>query len=369
MKRRSLAWVVTALGLTAAVALATVGTAGPVALLAADDRGIVHERGQPGQQDPDPRVTNPGPVAPDPGTETPCPVAETPDPRVTNPGPVAQTTDPGTGTPCPVAEDPTPGADGGTPPADQAGPHASAPTEGLRTLANALVVENGSVSLFLAAPPGLTATPTEVSVLYGAVRRTESYSNDRGVDFNVYVPPLDGSRRTEYLAITLTELTPERAHYSIVSQRVVEPVFDVTISPLYIISDYDSFCDTGTGADPTVSWVDPTGVQGRYELSDSYGYVSGFYRSFTRASVGSDLTLPTLEWYDRDPGGPTGENVLPRGTQRLLPLPYAIPLPIFDVAGVPADTERRVVETLPDAGGDGCSAQLTYTITYTLLRN
>lgn len=143
MNRRTLARLVAAAGLAAAV---SIGMAGPAAALpppGADDRGAVDEREQPGPETADP----------DPAVEDPGPVTGNPDPRTTNPGPVPDTT-------------------GGAPTTEQAGPHASAPTANLRKLADALVVEHEGIYLDITAPPGLGVGPIEISIGFGPERFT-----------------------------------------------------------------------------------------------------------------------------------------------------------------------------------------------------
>lgn len=138
----------------------------------------------------------------------------------------------------------------------------------------------------------------------------------------------------------------------------VDPQYTVTISDLFINADGDGFCDPVGSADPTVFWVDPDGVTHR-KFAFDLDHVSDFRGTWTEVDVNRGLTKPTLEWADRDIDGigSVGENVLPRGPQ-LLPFPGSYPdrNPVV----------QEVVETLPDAGGDGCSASMYYTITYTL---
>lgn len=107
-----------------------------------------------------------------------------------------------------------------------------------------------------------------------------------------------------------------------------------------------------------MTWTDPDGVQRTVDLAGHSGSLPGFAGTWTQVGARSGLTEPVIEWTDRDPGGPIGENALPRGVA-LLPQPVS--------TGFGA-TERRVSLQLPDSGGDrGCSASIGYTITYAVI--
>ena len=144
-------------------------------------------------------------------------------------------------------------------------------------------------------------------------------------------------------------------------QLTVAPRFTISISPIVMEADYRGSCDLVGSADPTLVWVDPAGTQHREDPSG--GVVNGFAGSWRDVAIGSDHRLPTLSWIDRDPGE-AGENVQPRGSAPLLPLPEDIGEPDFAV-GVPAYVVP-VAEELRDAGGDDCTARMTYRISYVL---
>lgn len=346
-----------ALGLVIAVAVAA---AGPAHALQPSGDADVSDSGEaadpsapatPAPQaapEPDPRVEHPAPT-PDTASTTPTPEPEPEpesDPRVTNPGPATAEA------PVPASEDPQPTD------AAAGGPHASAPTANLRKLANALIVTKNSPTVEVSAPAGLDVGIVEISILFGADRLTRNYNNTSGSRFEVHAPPGDGTARQDNLDITLTERNPGGPHhYSIVSSVSIAPLFTVTVSPL-TVNAFGGSCDLVGLADPTIFWVDPAGVPHRYDLSSAIGEISAFGGTWTDVSTSSGLTMPTLEWVDRDPGGfgSIGENALPRGAA-LLPLPGYLPQ-----AGT---IKYPFSDRYADAGGDSdCFADLAYTVTF-----
>ncbi|MHA6784117.1 hypothetical protein ACVGOW_24450 [Pseudonocardia saturnea] len=301
---------------------------------------------------PDPRVTDPGPTT-----------TATPDPRVTNPGPFPVPAPPVTG-PVPVPPTTAPPAPAGDapPPAAPAadGPHAAAPTANLRRLAAALTTQVRGVTAEVGAPAGLGVGPIEISVSWGGRRLTANYDEATGRRFENHVEPRDGAIREEYLTTTLTERVPGGPHhYSIHTPVVVEPLYDITVSEAYLYAH--GTCDVPASlnaADPTVTWTNPDGVQRTVDLTDNAGRLSGFAGTWTGVGARRGLTEPVVEWVDRDPGGPIGENALPRGAA-LLPQPESTGF---------GTTERRIHLELPDSGGDrGCSASVGYTISYAVV--
>ncbi|MDN5932747.1 MAG: hypothetical protein L0I24_17055, partial [Pseudonocardia sp.] len=238
-----------------------------------------------------------------------------------------------------------------------AGPPAPAPTANLRTLAAALVSRTRGVTAEVSAPAGLGVGPIEISVSWGGRRLTADYDTAAGRRFQIHVPPRDGAIRQEFLTTTLTERVPGGPyHYSIHTPVQVEPLYDITVSEAYLYAH--GTCDVPASlnhADPTVTWKDPDGVQRTVDLGDYAGYLPGFGGIWTGVGARGGLTEPVIEWLDRDPGGPIGENALPRG-------PVLVPL--SESTGF--DTTRRPVRLeLPDAGGDlGCSATIRYTVSY-----
>jgi hypothetical protein len=349
-----------AIGLVIAVAVAA---AGPAYALQPSGDADVRDSGEaadpsapatPAPQaapEPDPPVETQAAPEPDPRVEHPVPTPDTasatptPDPRVTNPGPATADA------PVPASEEPQPTE------AAAGGPHASAPTANLRKLANALVVTKNSPTVEVSAPAGLDVGIVEISILFGADRLTRNYNNTSGSRFEVHAPPGDGTVRQDNLDITLTERNPGGPHhYSILSSVSIAPLFTVTVSPL-TVNAFGSSCDLVGYADPTIFWVDPAGVPHRYDLSSAIGEISAFGGTWTDVSTSSGLTMPTLEWVDRDPGGfgSIGENALPRGAA-LLPLPGY--LPQTDSIKYPFN------DRYADAGGDSdCFADLSYTVT------
>jgi hypothetical protein len=255
---------------------------------------------------------------------------------------------------------PAPTGDG---PQSAPGPNSAAPTVGLRLLADAMTVSNGSVTLNVNFPPGINTSPTEISILYGVRRATMQYNGARGTYFDVQFAPGNGAVRTENLTVTLTELTPEHHHYSVLRKLTVAPRFQVSVSPLVLAADIKGSCDAIGGADPTLVWMDSAGTQHREDTDR--GVVDGFAGSWPLVTMNSNHRLPTLSWIDRDPGE-SGENALTRRAEPMLPLPEEIPAPDWSRGVVPYVVP--VVEELRESGGDNCSARLNYRITYVLQR-
>lgn len=85
---------------------------------------------------------------------------------------------------------------------------AAAPTQNLRRLADAIVVQHKGIYLRVTAPAGLNIGPIEISIGFGGQRYTRNYDNARGTNDLLAYPPLDGAARREYWDITLTERVP-----------------------------------------------------------------------------------------------------------------------------------------------------------------
>ncbi|MGQ0577271.1 MAG: hypothetical protein ACT4RN_24165 [Pseudonocardia sp.] len=381
MNGTSSARLVAALALITATTLGMVGPAAAAPPPGPDGGGTATRTaasGPPSQAagQPDPRATNPGLTSTVPPPPEPCPVAapgpgpvaprpEEPDPKVTNPGP-------GTGVPCPTGSpapatpapetpgnptpDPTAGAQ--APPAGNTGQHASAPTANLRKLAEALTVRTKGITTAVLAPPGLGVGPIEISFSMGANRITTQYGNENGSRHAVDAAPQDGTVRDETLAVSLLERTPGGPyHYAIVQVVRVEPLYRFEFGALRVQA-YGG-CDLFGAPDPTVSWVDADGMQRQADAGSAGGpygndLVPEFSAEWRDVSVNRGLTLPTVEWFDRDVFGPVGQNALSRGAP-LLPRPGRQET---------RDTHHEFFsEVQPEAGGQDCKATVSYRLT------
>jgi hypothetical protein len=215
------------------------------------------------------------------------------------------------------------------------------------------------------APPGVDVGPVEITATFGGDRvLTAEYAPGSGTLLKHHFPHLHGNLRTENLDVTLRERGPDGPlMYSMEQAVTIRPQFDITFSRL--TGDIDGRCDLIGSPDPTVFWMDANGVQHRHDRNGGFlGFwapgmtwdVEGFATTVRRASLDQGPTLPTFEWYDRDPRGSIGEPGLPRGP-RLLPRPDS-PAGLAETV-LPVRTPH-----LPEADGDGCTASFSYTIHY-----
>jgi hypothetical protein len=198
------------------------------------------------------------------------------------------------------------------------------PTPGLNALFRTITVKARSVSAVVHAPAGLAVTnTTEISVLFGDHRLTQTYDRKAGTTVRFTYPVGDGKRRNEMLTINLTERVPGGAvayHWNRLA--VIEPEFEVTISDLTFTLLND--CDPVGDSEPDVGIGDDQGVV-QVELSMSANetrHLHELSRHVAAAKVSDGLIVPNLSFIEEDLGGfhgPPGQPVAPAllpGTSR-----------------------------------------------------
>jgi hypothetical protein len=198
-----------------------------------------------------------------------------------------------------------------------AGPFSNAPTENLFRIASHLSLRQKSVTSVVTVPAKLGITsPVEISILFGTQRITQNYSEANGNRFRFDFDALDGTVRRENVAISLRDDTPTGPKtYPVLRTVDLEPLFDVTISPLGFIAL--DVCDPLSPADPVISWVDAEGTRHDVELDGNAGRITaGFAGTWQEVGASRGLTTPDPIWFEDDPlefGAPPspGPPVLP----------------------------------------------------------
>ena len=210
----------------------------------------------------------------------------------------------------------------------------------------------------------VTTSPTEISVLYGVRRATVQYDSARGTYIDVQFPPLNGAVRKENLTVTLTELTPEHHHYSIVRELTVAPRFEVSVSPLVLAADLKGSCDVVGFGRPHADLDGP----GRDAAPAGHQPWPG--RRVRRSlAVGGDEQRPPAAHPELDrsrPGGGRRGRADPQVRADAAAAGGDSPAPDWSRGVVPY--VQGVAVELRDAGGDNCSARLNYRVTYVLQR-
>jgi hypothetical protein len=186
-----------------------------------------------------------------------------------------------------------------------AGPFSTAPTENLYQIASHLSLRHKSVSTVVSVPAGLPITNNvEISVLFGTERLTRNYSRATINRLLFNFDPLDGAKRRENVTITLRDDTPAGPKtYALLWFVDLEPLFDLTISPLGFIAL--SACDLFSPADPVIRWVDAEGTPRHVELDGDAGRITtGFAGTWREVGVSNGLTAPEPIWHESDPTFP-----------------------------------------------------------------
>jgi hypothetical protein len=200
------------------------------------------------------------------------------------------------------------------------------PTPGLAALFKGITVKARSVSAVVHAPAGLAVTnTTEISVLFGNRRVSQNYDRANGTTIAFNYPVGDGKSRNEVLTINLTEQAPGGAvayHWNRLA--VIEPLFEVTVSDLTFTLIND--CDVVGDSEIVLNIGDDRGSFD-VELSMSGGetrHVHKLSRHLPAAKVSDGLIVPSLSFFEDDPGGfsssggtPTGPALLPGTTRHL----------------------------------------------------
>jgi len=241
-----------------------------------------------------------------------------------------------------------------------------APTANLALIAYALSFRSKSLTTLITLPAGLPVDqPVEMSIGYFSSgggpdpsvgnRLTQSYVRSTGNRFQYLEPERDGKPRHMRIDVSLREAKPngESVLFSFRIETDLDPLYDVQISPLSFTLLND--CATFGDSDMTVMWKRP----------DQRSNNSWNYRNFT-TSAGKQVRINEFTWLGRE---------VSASMHYLLPFPgfyHRGPLP---TPSVPERSEnlvpgrnRRIKYVVSESGSilPGCSADLEYTITYTL---
>jgi hypothetical protein len=302
------------------------GAAGPAGALPPPDHEVT--TGDAGSADP------PGDSPPDTPPDTPSP----PSPR----GGGVHDVPPSPGT-------------GGTNAPPEANPGAATPT--LRRVADALRLDNHSVSTLVSVPAGIAidgGRPFEISVSFGGTRVTQNYDAAHGNRLTHEFSAGDGSKRFEPVDITLSETLADGQHqpYAIRSKLAVEPLYTINVSGLtfHEIGHCDS---NGTPADPFIAWTDPTGGHHHEEIDpgifDGFDVMDSFGGLYQEVGASRAFTEPGIVWYEEDPLEFHSDN------PPVSPGPALLP-----------GTTHKVDQLIAPKQGGPCLGEFTYFLTYKL---
>jgi hypothetical protein len=221
-----------------------------------------------------------------------------------------------------------------------------APTGGLAAIARALTLKTKSVTVVVNAPAGLSVpNHTDISILFGTRRSTQTYNAPTGNHFVFQFPENDGRERIENVTVSLTETTPDNtvATYALLWTAPIQPLYDVGISPLTftLLSDCDWIGES------EIEVLLHTADRQRREMSfDTYPGITNVRTELQ--SVWHEITLdglyvPAIYWEEDDIElPPYGFVAYPGANQPLLP------------------QHRGTATWTSNAYGQDCSASLSY---------
>jgi hypothetical protein len=298
---------------------------------------------------PDPvEAANPGSVASDPGRSAPPSRREPP--SVPSAPPSRSSTTGPSWSPGPSADTPSPSG----------GAHADAPTENLRRLAAALRFTYKSTTGAMAVPGGLNLTAAvEISMLWDEVgprptRATQDYNNSTGNRSIFLFPAGDGRTRSVASVVTLSERNVDGAAiYAVRSTVTIEPLYDITISPLLFTLVTD--CDAIGATEVNIHWLGAIGRGiGTYEQSmheNGSVIVTAFGRTYREVGQSSNIRFPLIVFWDSDP---SLGNVF-----------YGAPVANTNPS-LPLGEDRQIDVGISDLRNSACVGRVRYGITFQL---
>lgn len=254
------------------------------------------------------------------------------------------------------------------------------PTENLTKVINALSLKQKSLTVAITAAPGLELTqPVEISVGFYSVwgtnnRITQTYTRQRGNHLVYHDPEGDGKPRHVRVDVWLTEPKPGGGHYSysLSRQADLDPLYDVTISPLAFT--LQSSCDIDGINEIRLGWNAPDTQRQedykRYSFGTKKGWVqhiNQFAWSTTEVSASQNLHMPSLRWDEHDPN-------IPNPFDLSFPGRFDSQAPISKINLIPGKTQGYAPGLFPGQSfpgpeqirGNSCWARIQYTITYLL---
>jgi hypothetical protein len=257
------------------------------------------------------------------------------------------------------------------------------PTDNLTKVINALRLKHKSLTIVITTTPGLSLTqPVEISIAYispagpppSGNRITQPYQRKFGNRFVYTDPEGEGTPRHMRIDMWLTEPKPGGGlyTYSISWQADLDPLYDVTISPLTF--QLLSNCDFVSHSEIRFGWNAPDTARPedykRFSFSAFKGkrvMIQPFAWARPEVSASAHLHMPSLRWDEHDPSIPN-------------PLDFSFP-GTFDsqaristvnlVSGKTQGYSFGLFPGQPYPGpeqirGNTCIARIIYSITYTL---
>ncbi|MGC3974853.1 MAG: hypothetical protein QM771_10780 [Nitrospira sp.] len=197
------------------------------------------------------------------------------------------------------------------------------PTENLTKVINSLAHKHKSLTTVITTAPGLQLTqPVEISILfispYGTNSRlTQPYQPKFGNRFVYNDPEGDGTLRHLRMDLFFTEPKAGGGHYSysMTWQADLDPLYDITVSPLTftLVSDCDTVPLIGTplgNSEIRFYWAQPdvrdgwnklsfNAVRGRPVSINQFAWSRAELSASAAASL--NLHLPAIRWKEHDP--------------------------------------------------------------------
>jgi hypothetical protein len=256
------------------------------------------------------------------------------------------------------------GSPGGSPsPTPTGGPYANAPTDNLRKVAAGIQFKYKGTTGLMTVPAGLNLTGTvQISVLWDETgprptRVTQDYTNATGNRSIFLFPPGDGGRRPVRSAVSLLERAADdkqlAATYLVRSEVSIEPLYDVSVSPLEF--KLVSGCDL-VGASEVVLRVrfpDDRNMNTHVDMYKLNTYEGNrhtfaeFAQAYPEVGQSSNFVKPVVEFTEEDPN--MFINRIPAGGEPLLP-----------------GTTYTVDTLLVKKSESSCQAGIRYSVTYRL---
>jgi hypothetical protein len=254
------------------------------------------------------------------------------------------------------------------------------PTDNLTKVINALSLKHKSLTTIITAAAGLQLTqPVEISVGFYSPwgtnsRITQTYVKKFGNRLVYHDPEGEGTPRRLRMDIWLTEPKPEGGHYSYsLSWQVdLDPLYDVTISPLTF--QLLSNCDFAGHSEIRFGWNAPDTARlddyKRFSFSAFKGKrvtIQSFSWARTEVSASAHLHIPSLRWDEHDPK-------VPNPLDFSFPGKYDSQAKISTVNLIPGKTQGYSFGLFPgqpypgpeQIRGNTCIARIIYSTTYTL---
>ena len=195
------------------------------------------------------------------------------------------------------------------------------PTPDLTAVANAITMKQKSLTILVTVNPGLKLTsPVTISIGYDGPRQTQSYVASTGNRFLYWDPEADGKPRQRVVSINLSQPNPGGGRYNFDIQWpvILDPLYDVTISPLQfkLLTD----CALIGASTIDLSWLEPDSNLGNVKFNTQLGEDPNKIQEFTwtqkEISASAGFHPPTIWFYSVVSGfvpreAPSTANLIP----------------------------------------------------------